>query len=129
MELNFKTNTLDDIFTRLYQLPDKVQFCHHSTTSYAAHKALDGAYSAISDLKDSIVEKLIGYTGKRPNKISLAVLSGYSEVMNRQVAKELCDFGDALISYARNNNYSDIENLGQDYCGEGAELLYLLSLN
>ena len=128
MDIIFKDTNLDDIFTKLYLIPDRVQFCHHSTTSYAAHKALDGAYDALSGLKDSIVEKLIGYTKKRPVRISLEPISGYSEAMNFKVAEEICAFGDSLLAFAKKNGYSDIENLAQDYCGEGAQLSYLLSL-
>jgi len=129
MEFVIKRNSdLDGIFTNLYMLPNKVQFCHHNTTSYAAHKALDGAYDELNDLKDSIVEKLIGYTGKRISKLSLSSLSGYTESANIQVADEIMTFAIQLEQFGKTNRMPDIENLAQEYNGVGAQLKYLLSL-
>ena len=129
MDIKFKPAiAIDGIVSQLYQLPNKVQFCHHLTTSFAAHKALDGAYSALSDLKDEIVEKLIGYTGKRFNSLTLISLSGYNENMNTEVAKEIMAFGESLEEWAKTQDYCDIENLAQSYSGEGAQLAYLLTL-
>lgn len=117
------------IASRLYQLPVKVQFCHHLTTSFAAHKALDQAYDGLNDLKDSIVEKLIGYTGTRFSTITMENLSNYSENMNLQVALEIITFAKELETLAGSQGYSDIENLAQEYSGVGAQLKYLLTLN
>jgi len=129
MEIKFKQSTdIDGIVSQLYQLPIKVQFCHHLTTSYAAHKALDGAYDSLNDLKDSIVEKLIGYTGKRFSKLSMSPLLNYNESMNTQVASEIMNFGETLEEWAATNDYCDIENLAQEYSGIGAQLAYLLTL-
>lgn len=121
-------NELDLIVTNLYQLPNKVQFCHHLTTSFAAHKALDGAYETLGDLKDSIVEKLIGYHGNRFNTLSLSPLTGYTEAMNSTVANEIIVFGEKLEEWSKVKDYSDIENLAQEYSGAGAQLKYLLTL-
>lgn len=121
-------NMLDSIVTPLYQLPLKVQFCHHLTTSFAAHKALDGAYDSLNDLKDSIIEKLIGYAKSRFSKVNLTPLSGYSETMNSQVADEIMKFGKKLEEWANSMEYCDIENLAQEYSGVGAQLNYLLTL-
>lgn len=120
---------VDRIISSLYQLPNKVQFCHHSTKSYAAHKALDKAYDAIQDLKDSIVEQLIGYSNQRPVTVTLEPLSGYSESMNMQVAEEIMAFGARLKNFASQQGYENIENLAQEYSGAGAQLKYLLTLS
>lgn len=120
-------NPLDKIVSALYMLPLKVQFCHHLTTSYAAHKALDTTYDTLNDLKDSIVEKLIGYS-QRFSKVNLESLDNYSETMNNMVAVEIMNFGKKLESWAAENEYCDIENLAQEYSGAGAQLKYLLTL-
>lgn len=119
---------INEIATSLYQLPIKIQFCHHLTSSYAAHKALDEAYDKLNDLKDSIIEKLIGYSGNKFTNINMTNISGYTENMNMQVAKEIIDFSKKLEDFASKNNYSDIENLAQEYSGVGAQLIYLLNL-
>lgn len=119
---------ISSIFNALYQLPQKAHFCHHLTTSFAAHKALDFAYEKLNDLKDDIVEQIIGYTGQRFSTISLKPLTGYSEAMNVQLAREIMSFGEQLEEWAEANDYCNIENLAQEYSGVGAKLNYLLTL-
>lgn len=121
-------SAIDPIITQLYQLPLKVQFCHHLTRSYAAHKALDSAYESLNDLKDSIVEKLIGYVGDRFTKVDLKPISGYTENMNSEVATEIMNFALKLEQFASTRGYCDIENLAQEYSGVGSQLKYLLTL-
>ena len=123
------TPEFDYYATMLFQLPVKVQFCHHSTTSYAAHKALDKTYNNINDLKDSILEKLIGCMGYRYKNLNMSQLSNYSEDMNKQVAEEICQFAKKLMTWADSNGYSDIGNLAQEYLGTGNQLRYLLTLS
>jgi hypothetical protein len=119
---------LELIASKLYMLPIKTQFCHHLTTSYAAHKALDTTYELINDLKDEIIEKLMGCEG-RFKSLSLTSLSGFSEALCLKVADEIKEFGDTLVEYARKEHYNDIENLAQSYSGAGIKLKYLLSLS
>jgi len=121
-------NILNDIASSLYSLPVKVQFCHHLTSSYSAHKALDETYSSINDLKDGILEKLMGYSNIKFNKINIPSLSSYTEMMNVEVANEIMAFGSKLEKWAAKNSYCDIENLAQEYSGVGAKLKYLLTL-
>ena len=119
---------LNLMVSKLYTMPVRVQFCHHLTTSYAAHKALDGAYDSLNDLKDSITEKLIGYSGKRFTQITIPSQSAYSENLNLQVAQEIIALGNEIEEYGDKNSWCDIENLGQEYSGVGAQLAYLLTL-
>ena len=119
---------LNLMVSKLYTMPVRVQFCHHLTTSYAAHKALDGAYDSLNDLKDSITEKLIGYSGKRFTQITIPSQSSYSENLNIQVAQEIIALGNEIEEYGDKNGWCDIENLGQEYSGVGAQLAYLLTL-
>lgn len=121
---------IDYLATGLYMIPVKIQYCHHLTTSFSAHKALDKAYEATSDLKDEIIEKVIGYLGgKRFKKLDLKPVSGFSESMLLDVCKEIILFGSTIIEFAKRNNMPDIENLGQSYSGIGARLNYLLTLS
>src|SRR6188768_1104128 len=112
-------NPINSLVSPLYFLPIKVQFCHHLTTSYSAHKALDGAYDSLNGLKDSIVEKLMGYSNSRFSKIPLQSLENYSESMNNEVASEILTFGGKLEQWASDKGYRDIENLAQEYSGVG----------
>jgi hypothetical protein len=118
-----------DIFNNLYLLPNKVQFCHHLTTSYAQHKALDKAYNTLEDLKDEIVEQLIGYGVPKFLKLDLGSISGFTDAMPKEVAKEVMKFGKDLEQYAEANNYCNIANKAQEWSGAGAQLNYLLGLH
>lgn len=121
-------NPLNGLVSALYFLPVKVQFCHHLTSSYSAHKALDSTYDSLNGLKDNIVEKLMGYSATKFSKVSLQSLEGYSESMNTEVAAEIISFGKKLEQWAGEKGYGDIENLAQEYSGVGAQLRYLLTL-
>lgn len=120
-------NPVNKFISGLYLIPMKVQFCHHLTSSYSAHKALDKAYDELNDLKDEIVEKIIGYSQKFTS-VKLESLENYTEMMNLSVAGEIMKFGEILKIWASEKGYSDIENLAQTYSGVGAKLKYLLML-
>lgn len=122
-------NDINKYVTQLYLLPDKIQFCHHLTLSFAQHSALDRTYDSLSALKDSIVEKIIGYTGKRFTALSLGNISGFGPNMPKMLADEIMSFGKELEEWAEENEYCDVENLAQEYSGVGAQLAYLLTLN
>lgn len=123
-----KEYNLDRFFTNLYFLPDKIQFCHHNTTSYAQHKALDFAYEKLDDLKDDIVEQIIGYTGERIKNLNLTHLSNFSEELVKSLPQEIMSFAKELEDWAEEKGYCNIENLAQEYSGIGAKLNYLLTL-
>ena len=120
---------VDMIATSIAMCIEKLHYCHHNTTSHAMHQALDYAYDAISDLKDEILEKMIGYTGQRYKKLSLTSIEGDANLMAGQVAEEILGFGKYLEGYAEMNGYCDLENLAQSYSGVGAKLKYLLTLS
>ena len=122
------TTELDEYATQLFQLPINIQFCHHMTTSYGAHKALDQAYDAMNDLKDSILEKLMGCMGYRYSKLNIQPVGNYTEAMNKQIAEEISVFSLKLIKWANEYNYPDVSNLAQEMHGVANQLKYLLTL-
>src|SRR5689334_21136855 len=121
--------TSQKIFDALYSFPVKLQFCHHNTTSYAQHKALDSAYDKANDLKDEIVEQLIGYGIPRFASVTVGTVSGKPDLYPIQLAKEIMNFGKNLEEWAEAKEYCNIENLAQEYSGMGAQLAYLLTLS
>lgn len=124
-----KSLDINIVVSKLFSLPVKAQFCHHLTSSFAAHKALDGLYDSINGMKDDIIEKIIGYSGMKYTELSVYKCAGYKETMNKEVAKEVMDFGKELEEWAAKQGWCDIENLAQSYSGEGAKCLYLLNLS
>ena len=90
---------------------------------------MDFAYDAITELKDEIIEKAIGYTGQRYKRVNLTTIEGDPETLSSQIADEIMAFGKYLESYSELNGYCDLENLAQSYSGVGAKLKYLLTLS
>lgn len=125
----YESVEFDTIVSGLYNMSSKIQFCHHSTKNEPVHQALGAAYEKIEELKDSIIEKITGYSGERLDKIEKQEYSGYSESMNMEAAKDIIDFAKDIIKFGEDNDYPDIENLGQEYSGAGAQLSYLLSMD
>lgn len=118
-------NIIDGLFT----LSLKTRFAHHNTTSYSKHKALDETYESIDDLLDEIVEKIIGCTSKRYERINIGIISGFTEQMPFQIADEIKSFSSKLKSWAEEYGYLDVAQLSDSLWGTGAKLLYLLSLS
>lgn len=126
---NNQSLSIDAICSNLYLFPDKIQFCHHLTTSFAKHSALDKTYESLDSLKDEIIEKLIGYTGTRFKTLTLGSITNYTENYPKQLAQEIMQFGKKLEEWGEEMGYCDISNLAAGYSGAGAKLNYLLSLS
>ena len=120
---------LDSIAAKLTHFVDQLHLLHWQTTSYAEHQALGGLYDKVFDLKDEIVEKIMGYTGTRPKATKHEMLRDYSIGIAKSVVIDLKMFAGDLEEYAESNNMPDIENIAQSLSGEAAKTLYLLTLS
>lgn len=119
----------DAIATKLTHFELQLHNLHWATRSYAEHVALGGLYDKVFDLKDEIVEKVMGYTGTRAKIGAHAPLKDYSVGVSDQVVSELITFAKQLENYAAANNMPDIENIAQSLSGEAAKTKYLLTLS
>lgn len=114
---------------KLFSFYDIAQKFHHDTKSYAEHNALQTLYSVLGGYRDEIPEKLMGYMGgKRIGKIELDPIPAYSHEESVKLAEEVRDFGYELYEWAGKKKYCDIENIAQSLSGDGAKVLYLLTL-
>jgi DNA-binding ferritin-like protein len=120
-ELNLET-----IAGKLTYFHEQLHLLHWQTTSYAQHKALGKLYEYVQDFKDGAVEKLMGYTGKRPGVYKIEALSTAD---SNSVVTALMDFASNLKRYAESNSYHDIANLADALSGEAAKTKYLLTLS
>jgi len=120
-ELNLET-----IAGKLTYFHEQLHLLHWQTTSYAQHKALGKLYEYVQDFKDGVVEKLMGYTGKRPSVYKIEALSSAD---SNSVVTALMDFSSNLKRYAESNSYHDIANLADALSGEAAKTKYLLTLS
>lgn len=120
---------LDTIASKLTHFVDQLHLLHWQTTSYAEHQALGGLYDKVFDLKDEIVEKIMGYSGKRPTAVKHDPLVNYSPGAPNTVVNQLQSFASQLQNFGASNGMPDIENIAQSLSGEAAKTKYLLTLS
>jgi hypothetical protein len=120
-ELNLET-----IAGKLTYFHEQLHLLHWQTKSYAEHQALGGLYDYVHDFKDGVIEKLMGYIGKRPGIFKIEALSAAD---SNSVVTALMDFSSNLKRYAEANSYHDIANLADALSGEAAKTKYLLTLS
>lgn len=121
--------TLETIAGKLSYFYEELHLLHFQTTSFAEHSALGTIYDKVGDFQDEIVEKIMGYTGKRVRAYKIDALKDYTSGMPNQVVKELVKFAKDLEEYAEANNMPDIENIAQSLSGEASQTLYRLTLS
>ena len=119
----------DAIATKLTYFELQLHNLHWATRSYAEHQALGGLYDAVFDLKDEIVEKIMGYAGTRAKIGNPGQLKDYAPGVSSQVVSELITFAKQLQNYGSANNMPDIENVAQALSGTAAKTKYLLTLS
>ena len=120
-ELNLET-----IAGKLTYFHEQLHLTHWQTTSYAEHKALGKLYEYVQDFKDDVIEKLMGYTGKRPAPYKIEPLTNCT---GNECVSNLLSFASSLKSYAEANSYHDIANLADALSGEAAKTKFLLTLS
>jgi len=120
-ELNLET-----IAGKLTYFHEQLHLTHWQTTSYAEHQALGALYDYVHDFKDGVVEKLMGYTGKRPAPYKIEPLTNCT---GNECVSNILSFASSLKSYGESNGYHDISNLADALSGEAAKTKYLLTLS
>jgi len=121
--------TLETIAGKLSYFYEQLHLLHFQTTSFAEHEALGKIYDKVGDFQDEIIEKIMGYSGKRVRAYKIDVLKDYSAGMPNQVVRELVTFAKDLEEFGEANNMPDIENVAQSLSGEAAQTLYRLTLS
>jgi DNA-binding ferritin-like protein len=121
--------TLETIAGKLSFFYEQIHLLHFQTTSFAEHEALGKIYDKVGDFQDEIIEKIMGYSGKRIKAYKIDALKDYTSGMSNQVVKELVKFAKDLEEFGEANNMPDIENVAQSLSGEAAQCLYRLTLS
>lgn len=117
----------DGIINILQLVDVKLELFHHNTRSFAQHKAFDDIYNSFDELKDDLIEKIIGYTGDRYG--SVKVECSYHDSTGQELVRDFQNLSDILAKFATDNNYSDLKNISDEISGLGAKLNYLLTLS
>lgn len=117
----------ENIAGKLTYFHEQLHLLHWQTRSFAEHKALGGLYEYVQDFKDDVVEKLMGYTGKRIASLNIDSIN--SKADSDKVVDEIIKFSEELMDFADSNKYLDISNMAQSLSGEAAKTKYLLTLS
>ena len=118
--------SLESIAAKLTYFHEQLHLLHWQSTSYAEHKALGKLYEYVQDFKDGVVEKIMGYTGKRPGIYKIEPLTNCKP---EQCVSDLMSFASALKMYGEKNAFHDVCNLADALSGEAAKTKYLLTLS
>lgn len=118
--------TMESIAARLTYFHEQLHLLHWQTDSYAEHMALGGLYDYVHDFKDGLIEKLMGYSGR---KITGMEMKPVVPTSSTAVVIDLMDFAGQLKRYGDMNGYHDVGNLADSLSGEAAKVKYLLTLS
>ena len=120
---------LDSIKAKLNYFDLQIHELHWATRSLAEHLVLGDAYDKVADLKDEIVEKIMGYTGVRTKPMPVETIKAYAPGVPDQVISELMTFAKQLEAFGETNGMPDIENIAQSLSGDAAQFKYRLTLS
>ena len=120
---------LDSIKAKLNYFDLQLHELHWQTRSLAEHLALGDAYDMVADIKDEIVEKIMGYTGTRTKAMPVETIKPYAPGVPDQVINELMAFAKQLEAFGETNGMPDIENIAQSLSGNAAKIKYRLTLS
>lgn len=118
--------SLESIAAKLTYFHEQLHLIHWQTSSYAEHQAVGGLYDYVHDFKDGLIEKLMGYTGKKPGPYKMEALTNCT---SSQCVSDLLSFASQLKAYGERNSYHDVCNLADELSGEAAKVKYLLTLS
>ena len=118
--------TLESIAEKLGYFREQLELLHWQTTSYAEHKATGELYDFVDGFKDDVVEKLMGYMGKRPQMYKRCDLMATT---TNSLVSELGEWAYELYEWAGMMKYCDVENMAQELSGQAAKTKYLLTLS
>ena len=118
--------SLESIAAKLTYFHEQLHLTHWQTTSYAEHQATGALYDYVHDFKDGLIEKIMGYTGKRPGPYKIEALTNCTA---GQCVSDLLSFASALKAYGEKNSFHDVCNLADSLSGEAAKTKYLLTLS
>lgn len=119
--------TLESVAAKLTYFHEQLHLLHWQTGSYAEHQALGSLYDEVHDFKDDVVEKLMGYIGRRVKAFKIEPITDATTA--NAVVSELQSFAYDLEMWAEANKYCDVENMAQDLSGKAAKTKYLLTLS
>jgi DNA-binding ferritin-like protein len=120
--------TLESVAAKLTYFHLQAHLLHWQTFGGFEHTALGEMYELLFSLKDEIVEKIMGYQGKRIKSFKIDSIKDYSTGASTVLATQLIEFAKQLEEYGKLSNMPDIENISQSLSGSIAQIKYRLTL-
>lgn len=118
--------TLESIASKLVWFEEMLHLVHFQSSGYAEHQAVGEAYDCLHGFRDGLIEKIMGYTGRKIGGYKIDPITTSSAFT---IASDIMSFASSLKQYAENNGYLDIGSLSDELSGEMAKLKYLLTLS
>ena len=106
----------------------QIHLLHLQTSSYAEHSALN-LWQELPDDKDSFIERLSGYEGRKLRSYKFLPIIDYSLGLSSKIVGDLKSFAEEMEEWAKRKDYCDIENLSQALSGSASKTLFLLTLS
>ena len=119
--------TTEEIAGKLAYFHEQIHMIHWETRVYAEHMALGQFYDFIQDFKDEVIEKIMGYTGKRIKSLKIDTIIPGADSMT--ITEDVLKFAKELEVYGDTNSFGDISNMAQALSGCAAKTKYLLTLS
>lgn len=117
-----------EFISYLFSVRTVLHIMHLKTNSYATHKALNGAYTGILDITDSIAEKVSGYQGVHLTGFKDFPIAKYESVEPLIYLKEVKRLIQTTRYTCFPQDYSPIQNEIDNLTNLIDETSYLLSL-
>jgi hypothetical protein len=117
--------SIETVAAKLLYFQEQLHLIHWRTSNNAEHRALGDLYEFIQNFRDEVVEELMGYTGRKVSAFKIDPISdtlGHDEIVDN-----LITYAHSLMTWARANQYCDVENLSQSLSGKAARTKYLLT--
>lgn len=119
--------TTEQIAGKLAYFHEQIHMIHWETRSFAEHKATGALYEFLQDFKDDVIEKLMGYTGKRIQSLKIDAIEPKADAM--KIVDDILKFAKDLEDYADDAGFLDICNKAEELSGCAAKTKYLLTLS
>lgn len=120
--------SLESIAAKLTYFELQAHLLHWQTFGGFEHAALGDMYELLFSIKDEIVEKIMGYQGKRVKSFKIEPLKDYSLEASTVLASQVIEFAKQLQDFGKISNMPDIENISQSLSGSIAKIKYRLTL-
>ena len=120
--------TLEIIAGKLTYFHLQAHLLHWQTFGGFEHAALGDMYELLFSLKDEIIEKIMGYQGRRIKSFKIDLMKDYSPGASTLLASQIIEFANQLEEFGKSSNMPDIENISQALSGDIAKIKYRLTL-